>query len=116
MNVFVFEDDIQRIDFFTKLVKLFECDEFIITDNLRLAQEKLKSIKWDIAFLDHDINNAEYTGCDVAKFIVKNKIEIPQIYIHSMNPVGSENIRDILPHAMIKPFSKIFEIYRREIL
>ena len=58
---------------------------------------------------DHDLGNNEPTGLDIAQWIVDQhmdrNIEIPEdfdFYVHSMNPVGRENIerymRNYLSH------------------
>lgn len=45
--------------------------------------------------LDHDLGE-DKTGYDVAKFIVQKGIEIPVINIHSANPVGRDNIKQLI--------------------
>lgn len=48
---------------------------------------------------DHDLGE-EKTGYDIAKFIVENQIPQELIHwrIHSANPVGAANIRQLLTH------------------
>lgn len=46
---------------------------------------------------DHDLGEGG-TGYDVAKFIVENQIKLVAFEIHSMNPVGRENIKQLLTH------------------
>jgi hypothetical protein len=45
-------------------------------------------------------NYQEKTGMDCAKWLVDycidNNIELPKIYVHSANPVGADNIRELL--------------------
>ena len=60
---------------------------------------------------DHDLSTEHYsnmpsvekTGYDCAKFLVEycmdNKKELPDFYVHSMNPVGSANIKTLLNNA-----------------
>ena len=86
-------------------------DEFV-------AQIKLHSLgNFEVISLDHDLgetamveyynnvkenyiidysNIIEKTGYDAAKFLVaesmNSKIPLPQIYVHSANPIGSANI------------------------
>ncbi len=47
----------------------------------------------------------EKTGLDCAKFLVEycidNKLKFPEFHVHSMNPVGSERIRNYI-HDYIK--------------
>ena len=52
---------------------------------------------------DHDLGENEPTGYDVAKWIVSADLDgshrIPDdfgFYVHSMNPIGAENIRYLL--------------------
>lgn len=60
---------------------------------------KTKSKEFDKIFIsfDHDLGG-DYTGYDVAKFIVENKCNLTGFTVHSMNPVGSQNIIDLLTH------------------
>ena len=44
--------------------------------------------------LDHDLGG-KFTGYDLAKFIVEHKIPLAGFNVHSMNPVGRKNIREI---------------------
>jgi hypothetical protein len=55
----------------------------------------IKNNQIDLLSLDHDLGD-EKTGYDVAKFIVCEGIKIPHINIHSANPVGKENIRQLI--------------------
>ena len=53
--------------------------------------------------LDHDLgegneNNNEKTGYDICKWVVENHIPLVGFHIHSMNPVGSANMRQLLTH------------------
>ena len=59
---------------------------------------------------DHDLGWG-LTGYDVAKFIVENQIAIEGFSCHSMNPVGSKNICDLLTHYNYKPLTSFREIY-----
>lgn len=47
--------------------------------------------------LDHDLGEGK-TGYDVAKFLVQEGIEIEHINIHSANPVGRDNIVQLIQH------------------
>lgn len=61
---------------------------------------------------DHDLSTEHYsnmpsvekTGYDCAKFLVDycmdNNKKIPEFYVHSMNPVGRENIKALLNNAI----------------
>lgn len=49
---------------------------------------------------DYPTEFEEKTGLDCAKFLVEfcqdNNIEVPEFYVHSMNPVGSDRIRNYI--------------------
>lgn len=53
------------------------------------------NIKFAIDF-DHDIGDDYYSGYTIAKYIVEHNISMEYFHIHSMNPVGRENIRQLL--------------------
>ena len=44
---------------------------------------------------DHDLGNGK-SGYDVAKYIVENQLPCKGYRIHSMNPVGKQNIDQLL--------------------
>lgn len=53
--------------------------------------------------LDHDLgegneNELEPTGYDICKWILENEINLTGFHIHSMNPVGARNMRQLLSH------------------
>ena len=47
--------------------------------------------------LDHDLGEAK-TGYDICKFIVENQIPILGYSLHTMNPVGRQNMNQLLSH------------------
>jgi hypothetical protein len=55
----------------------------------------LTTDKIDFISLDHDLGE-EKTGYDIVKFIVKEGIKIPHINIHSANPVGRDNMKQLI--------------------
>jgi len=60
----------------------------------------------DLISFDHDLGQGE-TGYDCAKWLVEqcldNNIPSPRFFVHSANPVGSENIMGLLTN-----FNNIF--------
>ncbi len=97
--VFILEDDEGRIDFFNEVFK--DCDMFI-TKKVQVAKKALKQTKFDIIFLDHDLEDfsiitderireitEEETGVAVAKMIRDTINRETPCIIHSMNPVGA---------------------------
>ena len=51
----------------------------------------------DFISLDHDLGE-EKSGYDIAKYIVEEQIPIGAFAVHSANPVGAKNIRELLTH------------------
>lgn len=66
----------------------------------------LNNIEFSISF-DHDLGLGA-SGYDVAKYIVENKIPMTTFHLHTMNPVGRENIRQLLSHYGYKETYLIF--------
>lgn len=104
----VLEDSQDRIEEFKKRFKE-KGWEGIFVDNVTDFEKKLLTEKYDIIFLDHDLEgqafvNSDYynTGTTAAKMIVKRrsetKIKYP-IIIHSANPHGADSMFNILRDA-----------------
>lgn len=45
--------------------------------------------------LDHDLGE-EKTGYDICKYIIEKQIPIDEVYIHTNNPVGKQNMYQLL--------------------
>jgi CheY-like chemotaxis protein len=123
MNIFVLEDNSERIDVFNKqLTEIFPTASIFFSIDAKSAKNVLKRFGgFDIMLLDHDLGSKifvnsqeENTGYQVAKFIVKEKIDYKVAICHSMNPVGSENISAVLPGCKKVPFPMLFNYLRRE--
>ena len=58
-----------------------------------------KASEYDKIFIsfDHDLGSG-LTGYDAAKYIVENEHRLDGFSVHSMNPVGAQNIIDLLTH------------------
>jgi hypothetical protein len=101
MKILILEDNIERIE---KFKLLFKNQEVFIYDNVKDAFHICCFIDFDVMFLDHDLggkiwvdSNEENTGYQFIKWIVnekKNKNSL--IYIHSMNPIGANNMLNYL--------------------
>lgn len=65
-----------------------------------MAIETLKAVPREeeiFMSFDHDLGHGK-SGYDVAKWIVENHFPLTAFAVHSMNPVGAKNIRDLLTH------------------
>lgn len=102
LNIFILEDSQDRIEYFKKQ---FEMHNLVIhTEITKDTYYTLEHNKFDILFLDHDLEShiirREKSGKDVAMFLSGNKLQTKSvIYIHSMNPIGANNMLKILDKA-----------------
>lgn len=100
-KVYIFVDDEREDDFniqaqnFNKMgymcIHCYDYEETIKFLN------KLKYRANLIVDFDNDLGEG-LEGYDIAKFIVENKIKLDAFRVHSMNPVGRANIRQLLTH------------------
>lgn len=66
--------------------------------------KKCRELNIDVMIdFDHDLGQKK-TGYDIAKWIVENNYPILCFRVHSMNPVGRKNIKDLLNHYGYKEF------------
>ena len=76
-------------------------DAILVSDYFSMVKTIDLCDKYKIPFaisFDHDIGDEYYSGYQVAKYIAENEIPMVGFAIHSMNPVGADNIRQILTH------------------
>jgi hypothetical protein len=63
----------------------------------------------DVLDLDHDLGG-QYSGYDCLKFcigiVVGNHLDIPELRVHSMNPVGRDN--------MVKYYENFVKMYSKD--
>ena len=111
---------IERMRLYLDDVRTPSNDEWIVVRNYDefVSMIRLKGLEnFEVISLDHDLgdtamieyytnvknnytleynNITEKTGYDVAKFLVaesmNKNVPLPQIYVHSANPIGSSNI------------------------
>ena len=88
-NVFILEDNEERITWFKKT---FDFANLFITKLAGVAIERLKVIKYDIIFLDHDLGSEHYgeddlfnNGCLVAESLSYSINKYTPVIIHSSN-------------------------------
>ena len=99
MRILILEDSKDRIEFFKKLYK--NCEVFIF-NNASAAINFIQIEKIDVFLVDHDLTAnpdelTENNGYEFAKRLTKTKLHQDSIfYITSMNPVGANNIVNLL--------------------
>ena len=98
-KTYIYVDDIRDYTNWNK--DLSYGKEIIAVKTYKEAIEALKtciSHKSNITIdLDHDLG-CKRTGYDVAKWIIASGYNNVRFKIHSMNPVGAQNIREMLLH------------------
>lgn len=119
-KVFILEDDENRIAWFQD--KFAYAQAFFVTKQTGTAIEVLNQLKFDLIFLDHDLEPSHYsdfaegrepqmelTGLYVAKNLKDTLNVDTPVIIHSMNPVGSQKMNQELPNAIQEPFHLLME-------
>jgi len=116
MKILVVEDDVYRLDWFRDKFKNQELSTVMTADEAITLLSK--SLDYEIIFLDHDlggrvfVNSSEHnTGFTVAMYL-KNKDYKNRIIVHSLNPVGAKNIKNILPQAELVPYPVLINVLK----
>lgn len=81
-------------------------ENFVLAKNIEEAKEIMKENKVAIFSLDHDLGqdkegNILPTGYDFVKYLCETGLDetCKAIYLHTDNPVGKENMRQLLRNA-----------------
>lgn len=119
MTALVLEDDINRISQFRKVLFNYKTT---YTDSASNCIYLLEHNKYDLIFLDHDLDNRVFvnideknTGSEVARWInlnynnFLNKDSI--IIVHSLNDVGSTNMIKLIPNSKYVPLIWIKTVF-----
>ena len=105
MRYFIYVDDIRNDNRFylTYRIRMGEYWQPVI---IRSYDEMIKffdrTLLHDEFFLDldHDLgfdeDGRERNGYDICKYVIANNINVVGFHIHSMNPVGARNMRQLL--------------------
>ena len=119
MRILFLDDDTERRDAFDKMHR--HANMIVFTKTVTGAKDALRAIRFDVAFLDHDLadygpydmygHRDEYTGQHVATFIAAMPAEFrpDAVVIHSWNPDGAKAMERILKQAGVKCSRKPFE-------
>ena len=118
LKILVFEDLDLRIQWFKRELVGNSVDFFVKASDVL---EALKTIEYDLIFLDHDVTMEHYgnpekyfedSGSGVARFLYYNKNSLKsKIIVHSCNPHGSARMMNFLKgrKAQHVPFPKLKE-------
>lgn len=108
INIYIYVDDIRKDDTWYLCNLANDGWSLYICCNYQKAIDVLRERANNdniIIDLDHDLgkdnrmdNHIAPSGYDICKYIVENQIPIVGFHIHSMNPVGAANMRQLLTH------------------
>lgn len=112
MNYYIYLDDVRENDRYFN--QHFRREDWlpVVVRNYDEAVKTISEIRDSgkiFLDLDHDLgfdnnNDRAPTGYDFCKYIVQEDIKICGFHIHSMNPVGAANMRQLLSHYGYKEF------------
>lgn len=110
-RVLVLEDSPERVEWLQNNANNVD---FYFCKDVSVAKGLLKLQKFDAMYLDHDLGGDKPTGYDFAKILAKEILEgritnKPNICIHTSNPIGAENMKSVLPQAVIRPFYELIK-------
>jgi hypothetical protein len=104
MNTYIYIDDVRKD--YRWLYSHFNPKDWVIVlchnyfEAVAALQRAKRESDYTVVDLDHDLGldevNSELSGYDICKYIVENNIPLFGFLIHSMNPVGSERMRNLL--------------------
>ena len=112
MKVFVLEDFDERAAVF---VRHFVKHELVFCNNAKMAARILDSIKFDLIFLDHDLEDEAFvdsnhpnTGHAVAKAIIGTRNRSTPVIVHSLNSSGAARMLEVLGRSAQRiPFHEL---------
>jgi len=111
MKILILEDDKERIKQFKWWA--YQNHQLTIVSTVGDTISELEENEFDLLCLDHDLGQEVYvestgkeeTGYLVALWLAENPERKPEhIIIHSLNTVGRENMKAVLPEATVYPF------------
>jgi hypothetical protein len=116
IKVLFLDDDTERWETFSEIVGSHSFIDLVWVKTSSKAIKALDNTYWDIICLDHDLGGKSFvdsfeknTGYTVAKKIgTDSKYNEDLIFIHSWNPIGADNISNILSKSIKLPFNNDF--------
>jgi len=119
MKIFILEDQPTRIEWF---MSEFADQRVVVANDAGLAMQILAASKFDIIFLDHDLEGKENVsslepncGMRVASFLATLK-DKTRVVVHSWNKSGVKSMIDALEEADYKVEWKPFGDFNKKIL
>lgn len=102
-RILIIEDTIERQNI---LKKLYKDHAWVLVHTAARAIRLLEVYQFDLISLDYDLAG-ERKGDEIAEFITKSINVDTKVIVHSMNSIGAQKIKVILPDADVVPLSKM---------
>ena len=83
----LFVDDVRNPE------DIYQENDWVVARSYEEAVQLLNNGDCIVISLDHDLNSHEFTGYDLAKWLTANNAWPQDVFIHSQNPVGANNIK-----------------------
>lgn len=103
LRVLLIEDLPERLE---ALTSIYRAHAWVAVTTGARALTLLAAFDFDLISLDYNLAD-ELTGADVAAAIVGTRHRDARIVVHSQNPIGAAEIRDLLPSAILYPVSRM---------
>lgn len=99
-RILVIDDNRTRQDAFRQY---FSHDRVEVADTVESAERLLTANKWDLVFLNHDLDERR-TGYNVVTWLTAHPEHQPRMLVaHSMDPERATQIKSALPYAQLFP-------------
>jgi DNA-binding LytR/AlgR family response regulator len=105
MRLLILEDQTNRVKFF---IEQFCDHEVTVTENAYAAIDYLEDNVYDCIFLDNDLGDGNGSGLLVAGYLSKHQTNPntrAKVFIHSWNIPAAYQMKEMLPGAIVLPFS-----------
>jgi len=125
MKILVLEDDVERIrqfrNSFEFLKGIMDIERIDYCDTAQNCIEMLKTTKYGLIFLDHDLGGEVFvntdntnTGSEVARWIEQNPLESgQQVILHTANPTGAQYMKNLIADSIHVPFVWVSEVFQK---
>jgi len=117
MRILILEDDPKRIGWFKEFTEGHRAD---FVEDAVLAIMAVHRIKYDVIFLDHDLDERVYvpseepnTGYQVAKAIPSSINNDTIVVIHSHNDAGVKKMASVLKSFHFLPFYVLSMVHNK---
>jgi len=106
LRILILEDSEERI---ARFKNALSGDDVTVCGAVAAAIGELYDRAFDYIFLDYDLGDGNRNGAELALYLSENLHDGEQVIIHSMNPIGQDEMKALLPFARVVPFSVLIE-------